>query len=178
MNGFKKSPSLDSVLSYFVLRTNDILELLSEGLMSDEKSAGPKGKELAISDLTLFDTPEKPSFFIIRARGPGAARTLTGAGARAGAAACIATGGDTCIGAFIGICIGACIGICIGICIGACITTGAGACIGICIGACITTGGGACIGICIGACITTGAAGAAAAVIVTGFQANVSTVGL
>ena len=65
MNGFKKSPSLDSVLSYFVLRTNDILELSREGFISEEKSAGPKGKELAISDLKLFERPEKPSCFIM-----------------------------------------------------------------------------------------------------------------
>ena len=134
MYGFKKWPSLDSVLSYFVLRTNDIFELSDDRFISEEKSAGPKGKELAISDLKLFDTSEKPSFFIIRAR-PGGGRTLTGTGG-----AFIATGGCICIGggAFIGA--------------GASITTGAGAFIGA--GASITTGAGAFSG--AGASIATG----------------------
>jgi hypothetical protein len=35
--------------------------------MSEEKSAGPNGKELAISDLTSFGTLEKPSRFAARA---------------------------------------------------------------------------------------------------------------
>ena len=157
MNGFKKSPSLDSVLSYFVLRTNDILELSVDRFTSEEKSAGPKGKELAISDLRLFDTAEKPSFFIIRA---GAGRAFTGAATFVGAAA------TAFVGAAATAFVGAAAATGAAAFIGAAAATGAGA------GACITTGagGGAGAGAGAGACITTGAGGGggAGACITTG----------